>query len=184
MKINDTFGIDSGRMECYFPPCSKPSKLAAAMKVTILNFAFLFISCRPDTTVEVQLSEQESGHYFIIWTSDKSKLSNDGSKPIKFDRNRVLYLNYHFRDSLGIKPLNEIGNDISKRLKSFMGNEFYMNFYNPTDQEYQEHPNWDRFYLEKQPRKERLDLEAKGYQFTDPLIKQELIKAGKYQPSG
>jgi hypothetical protein len=130
------------------------------------------------------LSENESGHYFIIWTSDTSKFSNDLSKPINFDRNKVVYLTYRLRDSLGIKPLNSKGEDISKRLKNFMGNEFYMDFYNPTNDEYREHPNWDKYYLEKRPGVEKTRLQSKGYKFEDDVIKQELIKLGKYQTRG
>lgn len=154
------------------------------MNTVIFTIAFLLVGCSIDTTVKVQLNESESGHYFIIWTSDTSKYSNDIAKPIKFDRNKVVYLNYRLRGSIGIKPLNYKGNDVSKRLKRFVGNEFYMDFYNPTDKEYYEHPNWDTFYLNKRPNKAKDELQAKGYKFEDEVIKQELIKLKKYQTSG
>jgi len=154
------------------------------MSNIIFIFAFLLLGCSTNNTVKLQLNEDESGHYFIIWTSDSSKYSNDISKPLKFDRNKVIYLNYHLRDSLAIIPLNLKGEDITKRLKNFMGNEFYSTFYNPTDNEYREHPNWDTYYLDKRPNEERIQLQSKGYKFEDDIIKQDLIKLGKYRPSG
>ena len=154
------------------------------MNNKIFIFTFLLLGCKKDKTIELQLNEKETGHYFIIWTSDTFKYSNDISKPIKFDSNKVVYLNYSLRDSFGIKPLNLKGEDISKRLKDFIGNEFYSHFYNPTDNEYHDHPNWDTYYLDKRPDKEKNQLQSKGYKFEDDVIKQQMIKVGKYQTSG
>lgn len=154
------------------------------MNNLIFIFTFLLFGCSTDKTVKLQLDKRESGHYFIIWTSDTSKYSNDISKQIKFDRNKVVYLNYHLRDSFAIKPFDLNGEDVSKRLKNYMGNEFYSSFYNPTDNEYKQHPNWDTYYLNKRPNNEMLRLKSKGYKFEDDSIKQELIRLGKYKISG
>lgn len=154
---------------------------ASFMNLLICISIFLLFGCATDDAIKLQLNENESGQYFIIWTSDTSKFTNDLSKPINFDRNKVVYLNYRLHDSLGIKPLNLKGEDMFKRLKNFMGNEFYMTFYNPTNDEYREHPNWDRYYLDKLPTEEKTRLQSKGYKFEDDIIKQQLIKLGKYR---
>lgn len=151
------------------------------MKLLLLISSLLFLSCSTGNVIRLQLDENESGHYFIIWTSDSAKFSNDLSKPIRFDDNKVLYLNYLLYDSLEIKPFNLKGEDISNRLKNFMGNEFYMHFYNPGNKEYKEHPVWDTYYLNKQPTTEKSRLKSIGYNFEDSLIKQELTRLGKYR---
>lgn len=151
------------------------------MKLILFISTFFFLSCSTENTIKLQFDESDSGYYFIIWTLDSSKFSNDLSKPVNFDNNKVAYLNYLLRDSLNFKPFNLKGEDISMRIKNFMGNEFYMEFYNPTNDEYEEHPNWDTYYLDKLPINERARLQQKGYKFEDDIIKQKLIQLGKYQ---
>lgn len=136
--------------------------------VSAICLTFFFKEHRNYENLQLQLDEHKAGHYFIISTTDKSKsVKYTKGEPIKFDSNNVIYLDSGLYNNSAKRPVNMDGDDISNRIKTFMGNEFNMNFYNPGDEEYKQHPDWSEYYHKYHSSIDEQRLEELGYIFTD-----------------
>jgi len=145
----------------------------SSIYVSAICFTFFFKEHRNYENLQLQLDEHKEGHYFIISTTDKSKsVKYTKGESLKFDSNNVIYLDSGLYNNSAKRPVNMDGDDLSDRVKNYMGNEFGSNFYNPSDEEYRLHPVWSEFYLNKHETNEKSKLEKLGYIFIDTnLIK-------------
>jgi hypothetical protein len=140
----------------------------SSIYVSAICLTFFFKEHRNYANLQLQLDEHKAGHYFIISTTDKSKsVKYVTGEPILFDSNNVIYLDSGLFNQSAMRPVNQNGDDLSNRIKNYMGNEFGLNFYNPGDEEYNLHPDWNEHYLHKHGTDERWELEKKGYVFLD-----------------
>jgi ABC-type multidrug transport system fused ATPase/permease subunit len=140
----------------------------SSIYVSVICLTFFFKEHRNYDNLQLQLDEHKAGHYFIISTTDKSKsVKYTKGEPIKFDSNNVIYLDSGLFNHSAKRPVNQNGDDLSNRIKNYMGNEFGLNFYNPSDEEYRQHPDWSEYYLDKHGTNEESELEKMGYTFID-----------------
>lgn len=141
--------------------------------LTLICLTFFLKEHRSYSHLYLQLDEHTPGHYFIISTSDQSKgIKVNKGEPFKFDNNRVIYVDTGLFNHCAINPINIEGKEISRRLKTFMGNKFFLSFYNPTDEEYNLHPEWSDYYLKYDSNDDEEKLKKLGYVFMDSNIKQ------------
>jgi hypothetical protein len=145
----------------------------SSIYVSAICLTFFFKEHRNYANLQLQLDEHKAGHYFIISTTDTSKSAKyTKGEPIKFDTNNVIYLDSGLYNNSAKRPINMDGDDISNRIKTFMGNEFNMNFYNPGDEEYKLHPDWSEYYHKYFASDDEQRLKKMGYIFIDTnLIK-------------
>lgn len=158
------------------------TKFATGSKWHWLTFTFIYLGLISLTifvleykdfeNVKVVLDENKSGHYFIIASSDSAKSIDYSGKKIYFDSNNIIYLDSGLYNKSVIKPINLDGQDLSKRIKTHMGNQYYQHFYNPNKDEYKLHPEWSEYYHKYQyPLElEKQRLEKLGYVFEDTLL--------------
>lgn len=158
------------------------TKFATRSKWHWVTFSFIYLGFISLTVfvleykdyenVKVVLDENNSGHYFIIATTDKSKAVDYKGQQVHFDSNKVIYLDGELYKKAAIRPVNEQGNDLTKRIKSHMGNQYGQRFYNPDNEEYKLHPEWSTYYHKYQYplQLEKQRLEKLGYIFQDTLL--------------
>jgi hypothetical protein len=158
------------------------TKFATSSKLHWMTFTFMYIGLISLTVfvveykdyeyVEIVLDENKSGHYFIIATTDKKKAVNYNGQQVPFDSNNVIYLDGELYKNAVIKPINANGKDLSKRIKTHMGNQYSQHFYNPDNEEYKLHPEWSTYYHKYQYPLEldRQRLKEIGYIFQDTLL--------------
>ncbi len=158
------------------------TKFATGSKWHWITFAFVYLGVislsvfvleyKDYEKVKVVLDENNSGHYFIIATTDKNKAISYNGKQIHFDSNNVIYLDGELYKKAAIKPVSAQGKDLSNRIKNHMGNQYGQHFYNPTNEEYEIHPDWNTYYHKYdyplQLDKER--LEKMGYIFQEGIF--------------
>jgi hypothetical protein len=159
------------------------TKFGTGSKWHWLTFTFIYLGLISLTVfaleykdyenVKVIVDENKSGHYFIVATTDKNKAINYTRQSINFDSNNVIYLDSGLYKKAVIKPINNDGKDLSKRIKTHMGNQYYQHFYNPNNDEYKLHPEWSTYYHKYQYPLEldKQRLEKLGYIFKDSLLK-------------
>jgi hypothetical protein len=147
----------------------------SSIYVSAICLSFFFKEFRYYANLQLQLDEHKAGHYFIISTTDKSKSVNYvKGEPIKFDSNNVIYLDTGLYNNSAKRPVNINGENISNRIKNFMGNEFNMHFYNPGDEEYKQHPDWSEYYQKYYSHHDEQRLIELGYVFVDTNIIQKV----------
>lgn len=158
------------------------TKFASRSKWHWITFSFIYLGIISLTVfvleykdyenVKVVLDENNSGHYFIIATTDKSKAVDYKGQQVYFDSNKVIYLDVELYKKAAIQPVNRQGNDLTKRIKTHMGNQYGQHFYNPDNEEFKVHPEWSTYYHKYQYplQLDKQRLEKMGYVFKDTLL--------------
>lgn len=140
--------------------------------IGLISLTIFILEYKNYENVIVVIDENKSGHYFIIRTTDKRKAVDFKGQHIQFDSNKVIYLEAELYKKAIIKPVNRQGEDLKKRIKSHMGNQYEQHFYNPNKEEYKLHPEWSTYYHKYQYplQLEKQRLEEMGYIFKDTLL--------------
>jgi hypothetical protein len=123
--------------------------------------------CTSKNTIEIEIDENQTGWYYILWTTDTLKCPRHLNGKLKFDQNKVVYINEIFFDNYALRIVNRNGSDVSNDMREFLGNEYCMHFYHPDKNE---HLGIDDYYPNLTVRRDDRWLKKLGYVLYDTSI--------------